>query len=60
MVFGGLIFIFSELFISHGSGTPLLQIPALLFGISHLVYGTILGLGLQHLFSTHAMGTKRV
>jgi hypothetical protein len=59
MVFGGLIFVFSELFISHGSGTPLLQIPALLFGISHLVYGTTLGLGFHHLTPSHAMGTKR-
>jgi hypothetical protein len=60
IVFGGLIFVFSELFISHGSGTTIFQIPTLLFGISHLVYGTTLGVGFQHLFPSHAMGTKRV
>jgi hypothetical protein len=60
VIFGGLIFVFSELFISQGSGTPLFQIPALLFGISHLVYGTILGLGFQHLFPSRATGTKQV
>jgi hypothetical protein len=60
MVFGGLIFVFSELFFSLGSGTTLYQIPSLLFGISHLVYGTTLGIGFQHLYPSHTMGTKRV
>jgi hypothetical protein len=60
MVFGALIFVFSQLLISHGSGTPVFQIPVPLFGVSHLVYGTVLGLGLELLLKPHTLGTNRV
>jgi hypothetical protein len=58
MLFGGLIFVFSQVLISPGTNTPIFQMPSLLFGVSHLFYGTTLGLGLQLLLKPHALGTN--
>lgn len=45
MIFSLLIFAAAELLILPGSNSPLIQMPELLFGLAHLVYGFVLGFG---------------
>jgi hypothetical protein len=43
LVYGLVLFILAELVILPGTNSPLNDVPAVIFGIAHLVYGWVLG-----------------
>jgi hypothetical protein len=55
--FGGVLFTIAELLILPGGDSPLLRIPVLWFGVSQLVYGFLLGFGLDRSLRKKSTGT---
>ncbi len=58
VLYGGLIYAAAELLIIPGSGSALLQISPVVFGIGNLIFGFTLGFGLQLSLTNHIPGTK--